>query len=576
MSAAEQRWRELLPPAPAVVPAELLWPLPDRAVVCGRWLGAHTGGPVQRAADLQDAAGALGDLTDAGLLEVAAAAEKAASWAKAVQVQALAALDARFEAEGAGEFTADEVAAVLRWGTRAGQARLHEATALVDRLPCTLALLAAGELDYPRARTIVTGTDELTAEQAAAVDAAVAADAPHLTNAQLRDRVALEATAVDAAAAAKRHAAGCRDRRVVPNPLRDGLAELVVTGPAADIATIYTALDGLAHATDRPDGIDAARFDALTSWAQSVLDDAATGTTPVPTGGRWSGSRPHVLLTMAAPTLLGLDDRPCHLEGYGYLPAEVARAIAGRGGTLRRLFTDPATGLVLGVDGHSYSAAQAIAESARLVPWAGPLPGPAGDHRDDDEPDGDGPGGAGPDGGRPDGGPHPAGSGCADPPDVTGHRHRYRPSPLLDRLVRARYRCCTYPGCARPAVRCDLDHLLRWPWGPTCACNLHPLCRRHHRLKHSGHIRVHRLPDGSIRWTLRTGHVTITRPPPALPEPAVVARPRTLGEDHAPEPPVPPGYDAARWGARALRELLHPPASAAEAVADDDLGPPPF
>ncbi|MFZ5871311.1 MAG: DUF222 domain-containing protein, partial [Actinomycetota bacterium] len=408
MSVAEDRWQAALPAAPVLVPAQLQWPRPGRTVVCGQWLGAHADNPVRRAADLEDAAGALAELTDAGLLEVAAAAEKIASWAKAVQVRALAALDARFEADGAGEFTADQVAAVLRWGTRAGQARLHEATALVDRLPCTLALLATGDLDYPRARTIVTGTDELTAEQAAAVDAAVAADAPQLTNAQVRDRVALEATAVDAAAAARRHAAGRRDRRVVPNPLRDGIAELIVTGPAQDIATIYTAIDGLAHAAERSDGIDAARFDALTSWAQRVLDDVAAGRPPAPEGGRWAGSRPHILLTIAAPTLLGLDDAPCHLAGYGYLPADVARAIAEHGGTLRRIFTDPVTGLLLGVDGHTYPAAAALAESARLLSWPG---------RHHDDGDGDIPGGRDPGTGGPgSGGPgHPRGGPMTPP-----------------------------------------------------------------------------------------------------------------------------------------------------------------
>lgn len=585
MSVAEERCRAALPAAAAIVPAQLLWPRPDRAVVYRRWLGAHADDPVQRATDLQDAAGALAELTDAGLLEVAAAAEQVASWAKAAQVRALAELDRRFEAEGAGEFTADQVAMRMRWGMRAGQARLHESAQLVDRLPCTLALLTAGDIDYPRARTVVAGTDALSADDARAVDAAIAAEAPQLTNAQLRDRVALEAAAVDAAASARRRAAGRRDRRVVPNPLDDGLAELIVTGPAEDVATIFTALDGLAHAgvKEHGGGIDAARFDALTRWAQSVLDDAAAGAAPEPGAGRWSGSRPHILLTMAASTLLGLDDRPCLLEGYGYLPASVARQIAERGGTLRRLLTDPVTGVVLGVDGHTYDAASALADSARLVPWRGLLPGPAPrsapqDGDDDGPPGNDGfaPGPGPSSGPRPPAGAPPRGA-CGDPARQPGGED-YRPSRALDRLVRARYRTCTVPGCMRPAVRCDLDHILRWPDGPTCACNLQPLCRRHHRMKHSGGVVVRRLRDGTIEWTIRTGHVFSTRPPPALPVP-LLARPGTGDPvDVAPEPPVPPGYDAARWGARALREMvrgLGEPAPLSP-EADDDLGPPPF
>ncbi|MFZ5852218.1 MAG: HNH endonuclease signature motif containing protein, partial [Actinomycetota bacterium] len=170
--------------------------------------------------------------------------------------------------------------------------------------------------------------------------------------------------------------------------------------------------------------------------------------------------------------------------------------------------------------------------------------------------------------------PVPAPAGCADPPDASGRRRRYRPSAALARLVRARYRCCTYPGCARPADRCDLDHGRAWPLGPTCACNLHPLCRRHHRLKHSGHLHLHLGPDGTLTWTLRSGHFRTTGPPPVLARPTVPAARAAVTED-PPEPPPPPGHDAARWGARALRAVLQPPPGPAKAPPDDP-GPPPF
>jgi len=59
----------------------------------------------------------------------------------------------------------------------------------------------------------------------------------------------------------------------------------------------------------------------------------------------------------------------------------------------------------------------------------------------------------------------------------------YRPAPRLARWVRATHRHCRFPGCRRPGSQCDLDHVVPFPAGGTCADNLAPLCRYHHRLK---------------------------------------------------------------------------------------------
>ncbi|MQW76600.1 HNH endonuclease [Nocardioides sp. dk4132] len=49
---------------------------------------------------------------------------------------------------------------------------------------------------------------------------------------------------------------------------------------------------------------------------------------------------------------------------------------------------------------------------------------------------------------------------------------------------------CAFPWCDRPSRRCDTDHVTAHDKsgsdgnaGPTCSCNLAPLCRRHHRAK---------------------------------------------------------------------------------------------
>ena len=94
----------------------------------------------------------------------------------------------------------------------------------------------------------------------------------------------------------------------------------------------------------------------------------------------------------------------------------------------------------------------------------------------------------------------------------------YRPTASVQRLVRLRDQHCTFPHCAMPATRCDLDHIARFyhhrpeEGGASVPENLHALCRRHHRLKTAGSWNVQRESDGDIRWDAPTGHHYTTQP----------------------------------------------------------------
>jgi hypothetical protein len=91
-------------------------------------------------------------------------------------------------------------------------------------------------------------------------------------------------------------------------------------------------------------------------------------------------------------------------------------------------------------------------------------------------------------------------------------RTAYTPSAALADLVRARDVTCRFPGCRQPADRCDLDHVVPWPDGPTAADNLAALCRHHHRLKHQTQWTVRAGPAGDLTWTAPTGHAYTTIP----------------------------------------------------------------
>lgn len=85
----------------------------------------------------------------------------------------------------------------------------------------------------------------------------------------------------------------------------------------------------------------------------------------------------------------------------------------------------------------------------------------------------------------------------------------------LRRMRQAIDQTCTFPGCGRRAVNCDLDHTIdRQFGGSTTFTNLSHLCRKHHRNKHMTRWRVTQDSTGRIEWTSPTGHVAAPDPPP--------------------------------------------------------------
>jgi hypothetical protein len=118
-------------------------------------------------------------------------------------------------------------------------------------------------------------------------------------------------------------------------------------------------------------------------------------------------------------------------------------------------------------------------------------------------------------------------------------RDRYRIPEDLRRTLQIRDVTCRFPGCRRPARRCDVDHVRAWAdGGPTECCNLQCLCEKHHRLKHEMGWAPTLEPDGAVRWRSPVGLSYWTQPGGAWPpRPAPPpARPREAC------PPTPSAY----------------------------------
>jgi hypothetical protein len=276
---------------------------------------------------------------------------------------------------------------------------------------------------------------------------------------QLRRAAARAVLTVDPGGAEARHALARKERRVVVYPARDGMAELYALLPAQDATAIYQRLDLEARRALVPEGEDDADGRTADARRADALVDLLLGKTSA--GAAAGGARVHV--TVAATTLLGLDERPGELTGYGPIPAALARELAADG-TWRRLLTDPATG--------------ALRDYGRTT---------------------------------------------------------YRPPAALAGHLRARDGTCRFPGCRYPAHRCDLDHTVGYPDGPTSEDNLGALCRHHHRLKHRTDWHVSQGENATFTWTSPTGRRYTTKPEP-LAEPVPRPEPDVPPSDHDPPP----------------------------------------
>ncbi|WP_179277715.1 DUF222 domain-containing protein [Rhodococcus sp. 14-2496-1d] len=127
----------------------------------------------------------------------------------------------------------------------------------------------------------------------------------------------------------------------------------------------------------------------------------------------------------------------------------------------------------------------------------------------------------------------------------------YRPDALTTAAVRFRDKHCRFPGCHRPAARCQLDHINPFDHsnplggGWTTVNNLQCLCEYHHTVKTAGYWKAVMLPGGAILWTStsKTTRITLPANGTAVPilgndlRPHIPTQPRNSGIIAYPDPP---------------------------------------
>ena len=271
------------------------------------------------------------------------AARKMASHYAAYAYQAMASIsDVMHEVDDDYELAhraaATEIRAGLSLTRRAADAELDLALDLAQRLPRIWQALAAGDIDVPKARVIVTGTRHLSMAIAREVAGQIIDDAPGLTTGQLRARIAKLCISADPDDAQQRYETAVEERRLVLEANPDGTAHLTGYDLPADRAmAVSRKINRLArslktrHETRTMDQLRADVF-------LDLLE------------GRHIGGRDHhrgvVDIQVDLTTLIGLSERAGELAGFGPIVADIARNITEQqhASQWRWTVTDPDTG----------------------------------------------------------------------------------------------------------------------------------------------------------------------------------------------------------------------------------------
>lgn len=260
-----------------------------------------------------------------------------------------------------GRGLASEVGLARRDSASRGGQHLGFAQALVHEMPHTLAALKCGALSEWRATLIVRETVCLDVADRRALDAELCADLQNLAakgDARLTAAARQIAYRLDPQAVVDRAAKATKDRTVTIRPAPDTMTYVTALLPVAQGVGVYAALRRSADTT----------FDGR-SRGQVMADTLVERVTGRPAGDPEPVA---VNLVLTDETLLGGDDTPAVVDGYGPIPAAVARQLVtdavGKGSkaTLRRLYRHPKSGALVRMESRSRRFPKGLADFIRL------------------------------------------------------------------------------------------------------------------------------------------------------------------------------------------------------------------
>ncbi len=304
--------------------------------------------------------------------------------------QARAAFYGRWEDRDVARRTiVSETACLLRMAERTVEHLMEQSLWLLSA-PATFHALSNGEISYRHATVLIDQMRTLPIDDQEAFEDKVLPDAKRLPVARFTDRARRLRERLHPESIVTRTTNALAERRTRWEAAPDGMGWLHWYGTAHDTKAAYTRINTMAvklnklgdptragdaagkagadagadvnAAADASAGNGTAANAGTGATADAAADEEETkrtldqlraditrallldGITP---DGMGAGIRGTVMITVPVLTLLGLDEEPATLEGYGPISPEMARQIAGHAPSFTRLLTHPETGVVL-------------------------------------------------------------------------------------------------------------------------------------------------------------------------------------------------------------------------------------
>jgi hypothetical protein len=302
---------------------------------------------------------------------------------------------------------AAEIGALLALGPRAAGAFLAASHTVTKELPLAFSALQAGTITWPHALVMVEESAGLDPAGAAALEAhfldpdvarpATAASIGELPAYRFRAKARNWRERHHPESLEKRHAKCAADRRMEYIPDRDGMARVSLYVPADQASAIWNRTTALARGLQGPDeprtmtqlrpdiaasillgagtalhpGPETSTGQACTEQSSPGQSSAAAGEAGESHTGAGLGNVPvpkaDVLVTVPVLALFGVTNEPADLDGYGPIPASMARKLVEGGATsFYRVLVDPRDGAPLEIGRTSYRLTKAMKKVLQL------------------------------------------------------------------------------------------------------------------------------------------------------------------------------------------------------------------
>ncbi|HXH33991.1 MAG TPA: DUF222 domain-containing protein [Plantibacter sp.] len=277
------------------------------------------------------------------------------------------------------------LAMAVRTPEQTMQRRITDAEALIDQAPAALDSLMSGRISAAHTRVITDQLRDLPVEARASLLAQLLPVAERTTAARLKQRARTLRERVHPTSIQVRVARAETGRRVEMEPATDGMAWLHLFTTATIAQGVSERLDAIATAAQvlgddrtlaqlRADALSELAVSGTTAPAASTTSGAGTTESGTPLAAELvarhvaveASMHATVQVTVPALTLLGVEDAPGSLDGYGPIDPDTAARLAVSAPTMIRVLTHPETGAVLSVGRDRYRVPADLQRVVRL------------------------------------------------------------------------------------------------------------------------------------------------------------------------------------------------------------------